>query len=293
MKIAINNYCNSKCPYCFAKNMSIDKDTSITEENFINVLKWAKKNKEDNLTLLGGEPTLHPFFDTLIKRFMEFNKENEMSLTILTNGAKLYKYLDILPNGTSILLNVVPEDELGAAGKIGFELTLEKLIAKKCFTDNHPLFTVALGCNLHHDLKDYSYFWKINDYCKNHLVRTSVTSPQNSKWIYDRDGYYKMMKPIFLEFVDQALERNAKVLMDCNEIPPCYFDGMEMAKISRLVKERIIYMGFCPPTIQYLPDLSCDCCFGDADFNSSDKKMGDFDSENEAFSFFDKKGCFI
>ena len=91
MKIAINNYCNSKCPYCFAKNMSIDKDTSITEENFINVLKWAKKNKEDNLTLLGGEPTLHPFFDTLIKRFMEFNKENEMSLTILTNGAKLYK----------------------------------------------------------------------------------------------------------------------------------------------------------------------------------------------------------
>ena len=289
MKISINNYCNSKCPYCFAKNMAIDGETSITKENFITALEWAIKNKESNFTLLGGEPTLHPSFSELIDIFKQYKKENEIHLTILTNGIKLYKYLDILPAGTSILLNVVPEEELGPAGEIGLQLTLEKLIAKKCFAEKNPLFTVALGCNIHHEKTDYEYFWRINDYCGNHLVRTSVASPQNSKWIYDRDGYFKTMKPIFLKFVDQAIKRNAKVLIDCNEIPPCYFNGLEMAKISRLVESGILSLGICSTTIQYLPDLKCECCFGDADFQTESKNIKDFNSEEEALSFFHNK----
>jgi sulfatase maturation enzyme AslB (radical SAM superfamily) len=38
--IAINNYCNLKCEYCFAKEMISESNKTMSIENYIKLLKY-------------------------------------------------------------------------------------------------------------------------------------------------------------------------------------------------------------------------------------------------------------
>lgn len=270
MKLAINNYCNSKCPYCFAGNMGIDSNTNITRENFIKALEWTVNHDDKEFILLGGEPTLHPLFGEFLEIVSKYQYIYDIKFSVLTNGVKLHEYLHLLPKDSGILINVVPENELGIFGITGLRKSLDKLKDMGAF--NKEVFNVALGCNLHSEIKDYEYFWKINDEYKNTTIRSSVVSPQKSKYIEDRDSYFKLMKPVFMEFVDNVIARGCTLLLDCSEIPLCYFTNLEVAKLARLIGKDISVCGKCGTTCQFLPDLSFSCCFGDSSYS----KMKDF-----------------
>jgi uncharacterized radical SAM superfamily Fe-S cluster-containing enzyme len=63
--IAIVNYCNLKCPYCFADNEQ-ENPIYMSLENYIKTLDFILKNPVDGIGILGGEPTLHPDFSKII-----------------------------------------------------------------------------------------------------------------------------------------------------------------------------------------------------------------------------------
>jgi len=81
--ILLTNFCNQNCDYCFAKD-EMEKSTvkEMSLEDFKKLVVILKKNKIKTLRLMGGEPTLHSYFDEIIKLALAEFEE----ILIFTNG---------------------------------------------------------------------------------------------------------------------------------------------------------------------------------------------------------------
>ena len=54
MNVYINNYCNQKCPYCFAQDyMSGDAKEEMSFRDFKRVIRFLEKSKYQRLSLRG------------------------------------------------------------------------------------------------------------------------------------------------------------------------------------------------------------------------------------------------
>ncbi len=83
--------CNMRCKFCFAtfqdvKNTILPKG-HLSKEDSIKIVKKLASYGFEKITFAGGEPTLCPWLDILIK----VAKENGMVTAIVTNGSKLTK----------------------------------------------------------------------------------------------------------------------------------------------------------------------------------------------------------
>ena len=81
--VLLTNFCNQNCPYCFAKD-EMERATvkEMSLEDFKKLVVILKKNKIRTLRLMGGEPTLHSYFDEIIKLALAEFEE----ILIFTNG---------------------------------------------------------------------------------------------------------------------------------------------------------------------------------------------------------------
>lgn len=85
--IAIVNYCNLRCEYCFADDMIKNDNLTMSIENYENLLNFILKNPFDTVGIIGGEPTLHPQFSDIIKLTKE--KCSDRKVVLFTNGIEL------------------------------------------------------------------------------------------------------------------------------------------------------------------------------------------------------------
>lgn len=275
MKVSINNSCNSKCPYCFAGTMGIDNKTNMSLEDFKKILNWLILNNDHELTLLGGEPTIHPDFEKMLDIISVYKSTYGLHLFLLTNGVFIGKYADKLPEDTTMLINVNNDkilnpyqynemiNSLNILKSLGF---LRNEINEKGEIDCRT----ALGCNIHYELDDYSYFWDLVDRFNVKKLRVSVASPQNNSFLNNRDSYFKTMKPLFIEFVQNAFDRKCEINLDCSLIPPCYYTPEELYLISKVASSNMRELGGClSATWQILPNMQTSCCFGDKEFENS------------------------
>lgn len=285
MKISINNACNSKCPYCFAGSMGIEKGSEIDPENFKKILDWMVVNDDKLLCVLGGEPTLNPKFGDYLDLICQYTTTFGWKFLLLTNGVLLEKYLNKLPDGTLLLINVNSEKTLG---KFQYELMKKSLSELRRRVGPFPE-GIVLGCNLHAEEDNYDFFWEIVDKVEPNTVRVSVASPQNNDYLYDRDSYFKVMKKRFMDFIDESIKRKKNVNLDCSLIPLCYFDAKELYKISLVAPDKLNKLCGCDgATFQVIPDMSVCCCFGDDDFEHSKIPM-DFDkSYDYYYNYFEE-----
>ncbi len=83
VNIVINNYCNQKCPYCFAyenmKNKELKKDMDLW--TYIKILHFLKKNKETEVRILWWEPTISPN----IRKFLKIANKWWFDIIIFSN----------------------------------------------------------------------------------------------------------------------------------------------------------------------------------------------------------------
>ena len=73
--IAILNYCNLKCPYCFADDMIHEKSKAITIDDLRKILEWVARTPENHVGLIGGEPTLHRDFFKIIELLLQYSDD--------------------------------------------------------------------------------------------------------------------------------------------------------------------------------------------------------------------------
>lgn len=82
--ILLTTRCNRSCPYCFAKSeMSrSSSDSLLSWENLIYIADFLKASDQWNVSLLGGEPTVHPE----CVDFILYLLERGLNVTVFTNG---------------------------------------------------------------------------------------------------------------------------------------------------------------------------------------------------------------
>lgn len=103
-EMIVTDRCNFNCPYCRPLNERIKGDIDFDLANYI--LDVWFDNSLKNVRFSGGEPTLYPFLDLLIKKCKRNNVER---IAVSTNGSSnndYYKYLfDCGVNDFSISLD--------------------------------------------------------------------------------------------------------------------------------------------------------------------------------------------
>lgn len=255
--VAILNYCNLKCPYCFADDMIKEKSTSISIEDYRKTLEYLARTPENHVGIIGGEPTLHPYFDQILQETNKYCVELNTGATLFTNGIELDKYMPKIGDRIGILVNCNSPKTVSEDLYSKMMDTLEHCYMMSWFDHR-----VNIGCNIYPGLDDYSYIWGIIDkYHINHL-RTSVVSPGGC-YQSMRDNklkYYMTMKPIYVKFCEDAIKHHCKLNMDCGHIPSCYF-SMEEKEIIREATDRYEPFQFCEPVID-IYNYKAIPCFG-------------------------------
>lgn len=80
--ILLTTLCNRSCPYCFAGNEMPGPANLISRENLIYIADFLLASGQRHISLLGGEPTLHP--ECL--DFILYLLDRGFNVTVFTNG---------------------------------------------------------------------------------------------------------------------------------------------------------------------------------------------------------------
>lgn len=270
--IMINKVCNLQCPYCFANKFVNQKnckdENNITIENFMQALNFATyRNNQCKIGIIGGEPTIHPDFEKLVKIAADDNRVGEV--VVFSNGIHIDKCFSVLDNPKiSVLIN------LNSPSDIGIE-NFNKIIDNAKNIENSK---ISFGVNIYDPKKDYSFALKACTEKKLNKIRISVVVPNtNDKRNVNSLEYFQQFKNVLFAFLKQCKEYDIMPYYDCNNFPTCLWNQEEYNWIETYVndfKERTGYysnllsLPICEPVIDILPDLTAVRCFGCSDINA-------------------------
>ena len=85
--VYITSQCNRRCSYCFLPAEFFTSGKRMSVENFFDIVRWSKRQGVKEVTLLGGEPSLHPSFAAMIR----IARSQEMDVRVVTNGTRSFR----------------------------------------------------------------------------------------------------------------------------------------------------------------------------------------------------------
>lgn len=249
--IAITNYCNQQCPYCYIDRLKQSTIKTMPIEDYSSLLEWFSSTEEENIGITGGEPTLHPNFDLILKETDRYCRSMDTSAILYTNGSNLKKYLPYITENILIIINWVEDLD---------QSEILNILKQQGFFKNDQ---AMLKCPLYLGKKRYKDFWATVQDLELKTVDTCITMPfqEYSKYSYDKERYFLLMKPTFLQFCRDALKHNVEISMSCPEIPGCYFTKEEQELVDQACDPETIDLGYCLPVIEILPDWKASMCF--------------------------------
>ncbi len=286
MNILLTNSCNRRCRYCFAQErVSVGKNASptgkappvISREDFAYAIDFAVKSRIDNIGLLGGEPSIHPQFTTLLEDVWE----RDIKIKVFTNG--LWRERDIRfveraaaknREKTTFVVNVngptvVPEEHerqeyflsrLGSICSLSFNISR---------ADFDPFFLIDL----------------INKYGTRRMIRLGVAQPLaklDNEHIDVAD--YRSMVPTIMKLTDRCDEHNISLGFDCGFVL-CMFNNEEL---GRLTVAGARFRASCGPALDIGTDLTAWACFPLSTF-AQGEHLTDFEDAEHLNRFFREK----
>ena len=110
--IMITKRCNLRCPYCFAEEFVGKSSDDITIDNFRTALDFALTNPNEEIGLIGGEPTVHSHFKEILEVII--HDDRVRICTLFTNGILIDKYINQLSHPKfKILINCNSPTDIG------------------------------------------------------------------------------------------------------------------------------------------------------------------------------------
>lgn len=265
--IIINNYCNQHCPYCFAQDMMAKDNNNTTLEEFKKIFGWLKNSNCHYIGLIGGEPTLSPYFADILKYLNEEKRNYPLKIVIFTNGTNIEPYLSLIDSSYSFLININAPEYIGEDNG---QRTLKniELLSKRNEID------ITFGITLFPEIKNTDYILKLAQKYNRRAIRVSYAAPVDIDHI-DKEEYYSIGKDIFYNFGLKCVEYGIKMYLDCNRIPQCYFKKMEW-NFLQLITNNPNIKDYCSPVIDIDKDGNAISCFGGGR-NVSPKNIFNFD----------------
>lgn len=283
--IMINDICNLKCPYCFAQELSNRNNKNITMDNFEKAIDFVLTGgANEQIGLIGGEPTLHPQFDKILEYLN--NRKDVKNVIVFTNGIKINKYLDYLNEEKfSLLVNCNSSKDIGDKN---YQLLCDNLIKIKNIGLNQR---VCLGINVYKKNMDYNYIFELLKCANIQKLRLSIAVPNYEvETNFDYLEYYKQMKNIVIKIIMRAIENDILPFFDCNQLPICFVTNNERNNILKCLRKEditniISLENHCAPVIDILQDLRAVRCMGLSDVLSV--KINDFKNINDLRKYFE------
>lgn len=291
MNLVLARTCSNSCPYCFeTAERSHGRQDFISAENVRTLALWARKTNLEYLSLLGGEPFLHPDLAVIVSVFRGLSPGT--SLRILTGGVFKTKLLEGLsPNEVSLIFNVNepkdyrnPKHFARVAGNIKFAIKRG--------------FKVILGFNVWRPDFDPLFMPRLARSLGRSNFRWTVANPQRgfpSK--VASPGQYRVLADRCFKMLQTATSLGIEALLDC-PLPLCFFDDVQLAWVKQYHGGTASHMGLCEPIVDVTPELEAIRCF--ALSRLARINVTDFSCEREIQEWFLqhvdyqllKSGCF-
>lgn len=262
----ITNACNLNCCYCFANEFVGGKSHShISVENFRAAVDFiSTANKKETLGLIGGEPTLHPRFQELLK--ISDSCEDVGEVILFTNGVYLNDWLEeISKSKISILVNVNSPEMIGVGNFQSVCGSIVNAIDNQNMSDR-----VSVGVNVYSSKVDYDYIFSLLNLTSLDSLRISMAIPKSISRDESPLLSLERRKKVVVRLIDKCLDSGVMPYYDCNEPPLCLVTRNERERIIRKCGERQVSNIYsaasnCVPVIDILQDLVAVRCFGLSD----------------------------
>ena len=277
--ILLTNKCNRSCPYCFAKREMEEssEEDILSWENLIYIADFLKRSGQNRVSLLGGEPTIHPQFVD----FVLYLLERGFDVTVFTNGilsptrlAECREYLTkVRLDRLSFVCNL--NDPVQTPAPPNESLRLQEFLSEM-----GPW--ASPGFNIYRlDFKLEFLFDHINRYGMKRNIRLGVAHPVPGK----ESGYIKpsgMRKVIRRLYAYRPLFDANRVSpgLDCG-FPICKFTDRELGWLGRFPNPSHFS---CGPAFDITPDMSVYHCFPLSNYKR--RSLFEFDSMDQLFEHF-------
>ena len=256
LNILLTNVCSNRCPYCFASVVADDQAADgrwMSDDAIERVVSYLDRTEASEVRLLGGEPLLHPSFDSIYGRLRAL--PNIGHITVFSGANVSPRRIACLhPDKTSVVLNLNrPEDYV--AGH--FERVLENLAA---LVDRGV--AVTIGYNLYRLNDDHSWLLSACDDHGIKRVRIAIANPTiaGDTEVPGRDDRRAIGADLHLLLVELD-ERRIRVTFDCL-VSPCMFTDAQWGDIARRFPYAIANLSKCSPALDVHTDLRVTRCFG-------------------------------
>ena len=286
--IILTYRCNLNCSYCFANGFVNREKKDITIHNFLEAVSYITKT-ESFVSLIGGEPAVHPGFQTIMELLIANPKVENVNL--FTNGILIDPYIQLLTHPkVDVVVNCNSPYDIGESNFAHLKQNLDMLFQHRR-RDNQ----LHLGFNLYNDEMDYSYMIDLLQRYKLNTVRTSLTVPDFSTCSEENVlVFFKRRKKRLLELFHDLYNIGVMAFLDCNHPPYCIWSDEEKQWLKSYINKCHIQNSKlinrcspCSPSVTIYPDLQADRCYGMADYMKV--KISDFDSVPDIIRFFENE----
>ena len=278
--ILLTQRCVRSCPYCFArKHMDDSAEDTISWQDIIYIADLFESGGERHLSLLGGEPTLHPDFIDILLYLLRRN----FHISVFTSGIMAESKLEELarslenenPEQYAFICNLNHPD-LSKPEETG---RIEEFL--KIFGGQ-----VTLSFNIYRiDFEMEYLFDTINRFDLKRHIRLGLAHPipgeQNE---YIPPEQFPEMAGRLLLYLPVFIKNNVSPGFDCG-FPLCLFSDDQLGKLMRLQKGVFNTVKFvCNPAIDIGPDMSVWSCFPLS--NVRKRSLFEFDSVREIADYY-------
>ncbi|XUX00749.1 MAG: radical SAM protein [Dehalogenimonas sp.] len=279
MNLVLTRQCSNSCPYCFEiDERQRGKQGTISMENLEIFANWARISRLPYLSLLGGEPFLHPKLAEIVDLFRRVCPGT--SLRILTGGVFNKDLLNGLSiEGVSLVFNINEPRDYRNPKHFNKVLHNVGLALRKGFI-------VSLGFNvwrLDFDpsfIPDLAYRFGLTNFAW--TVANPIQGCESK--VVERSKFPELAKRCFL-MLQEGSRRGLEAILDC-PLPLCFFNDTELAWVRQYHPDTACGMGVCKPVLDITPELDVIRCF--ALSKSVRLKVTDFNSEGDIEDWFVK-----
>ena len=276
--VLLTQRCVRSCPYCFAKEHMARSlsDDILSWDDLIYLADFIEISGEHHISLLGGEPTLHPDFIN----FVLYLLERRIFITVFTSGIisepmlkEMVSSLKGIPNDRLHFVCNLNEPDLSPPGEF------EQI---RHFLEAFGTVTVS-GFNIYHPNFNLEFLFQyINQYGLDRHIRLGLAHPipgEKNEFLSIQD----IKKAIERLFSYAPLFRRFRIapFLDCG-FPMCAFSDEQLGMLYRLTGGDIRFG--CSPAFDIGPDMTVWCCFPMSSYHK--KSIFEFDSIKEIVNFY-------
>jgi Radical SAM superfamily len=245
--------CNRSCPYCFAQErqqtLGPDSEQLISWKNLVIAANYFADTPEKTITLLGGEPTLHPEFINIYRYLLA----RDFTVRVFSNGCLDPEKIEdlgaalVVPR-SRFIINVNEERD-----RADFETKMQNQFFSKLGMASSLSFNL-FRTDPHMDfLLDIIGKYQLRPKIRLGLAHPMAGTPND----FLSPKHYGKLGETIAQFAKRCDRQGVILTLDCG-FTLCDFTDEQLGTLLRA--NAILKFG-CGPIIDVGPDLSTWACF--------------------------------